>query len=143
MSTATRLHPDYLALIQRFPLRPIRSRRGHGQAMKLVRELAPVEEGRLSAGQQDYLDALTVLLEDYDRRNDETADMSGPDVLRCLMEARAMTVTELGKVIGSQPNASLILRGQRGISKAVMRKLGDYFGVDPAVFFREKGENDV
>jgi len=51
------------------------------------------------------------------------------------MEARDMTVTELGKVIGSQPNASLILAGQRGLSKAVMVKLGDYFGVAPTVFF--------
>ncbi|MFV2070586.1 MAG: type II toxin-antitoxin system HigA family antitoxin [Pirellulales bacterium] len=135
MSTATKLHPDYLALIQRFPLRPIRSRRGHGQAMKLVRELAPVEEGGLTAGQQDYLDALTVLLEDYDRRNEERGDLSGLVVLKSLMEARGMTVTELGRVIGSQPNASLILGGRRGISRAVMGKLGDHFGVDPAVFF--------
>jgi len=139
MTTTTKLHPDYLALVQRFPLRPIRTKRSHDQAMELVCELAPTDEGTLSSGQTDYLDALAVLLEDYDRHENRqgvnTSSLSALDVLKSLMEARDMTVTELGKVIGSQSNASLILAGQRGLSKAVMVKLGDYFGVAPTVFF--------
>lgn len=134
MNTTTQLHPDYLKLIRRFPLRAIRSGRAHDQAMKLISQLAPAEEGSLSAGERDYLDALTVLLEDYDRQF-EPAHATGLDVLKSLMEARDMSVSDLGRVIGSQPNASLILAGKREMSKAVMRTLGDYFGVEPAVFF--------
>jgi len=134
MNTAVKIHPDYLKRVRQFPLRPIRSARAHDQAMKLVRELAVVEEGSLSPGEQDYLDALTVLLEDYDRRQ-EPDDTDGLTVLRSLMEAREMSVSELGQVIGSQPNASLVLSGKRPMSTQVMRKLGNYFGVDPAVFF--------
>jgi HTH-type transcriptional regulator/antitoxin HigA len=137
MSAAVKLHPDYLSLVRRLPLRPIRGRRAHDQAMAMVRELAPADEGSLSLGEQDYLDALTVLIEDYDRRqeDDATAQASGLDVLKSLMEARAMTVGELGEVVGSQANASLILSGRRPMSKAVMVKLGEFFGVRPAVFF--------
>jgi len=135
MTTTMKLNPDYLALVQRFPLRPIRTKRSHGQAMELVCDLAPIDEGKLSAGQSDYLDALAVLLEDYDRRQDNTSTLPALEVLKSLMEARDMTVTELGKVIGSQPNASLILAGKRDLSKAVMVKLGDFFGVAPTVFF--------
>ena len=135
MRANTKLHPDYLVLVQRFPLRPIRTERSHNRAMKLVRELAPAGEGTLSAGQQDYLDALAVLLEDYDRQHDSLSQLSGLDVLRSLLEARDMSVTELGKVIGSQTNASLILAGKRGLSKAVMVKLGGFFNVAPTVFF--------
>jgi len=134
MTTAVKIHSDYLKLVRRFPLRPIRSARVHDQAMKLVRELAVAEEGTLSPGKQDYLDALTVLLEDHDRRQ-ELDEVDGLTVLRSLMEARDMSVSELGRVIGSQPNASLILSGKRPMSTKVMRALGDYFGVDPAVFF--------
>ncbi|MFA7235624.1 MAG: hypothetical protein WC058_02065 [Phycisphaeraceae bacterium] len=134
MNTTTQLHPDYLKLIRRFPLRPIRSGRDHDQAMKLVSKLAPVGEGSLSPGEEDYLDALTVLLADYDRQFDPVR-VAGLDVLKSLMEARDMSVSDLGRVIGSQPNASLILTGKREMSKAVMRTLGDYFGVDAAVFF--------
>ncbi|MHB1157698.1 MAG: helix-turn-helix domain-containing protein [Phycisphaerales bacterium] len=134
MTTTTQIHSDYLKLVRRFPLRPIRTARAHDQAMKLVGELAPAKEGSLSPGQSDYFDALTVLLEDYDRRF-ELVRVSGLDVLKSLMEARDMSVTDLGRVIGSQPNASLVLAGKREMSKAVMRTLGDYFGVDPSVFF--------
>ena len=41
---------------------------------------------------------------------------------------------DLGRVIGSQSNASLILAGKRTISKRVMPLLSQYFGVEPAVF---------
>ena len=88
MRATTKLHPDYRSLVQRFPLRPIRTERSHNRAMKLVRELAPAGEGTLSAGQQDYYDALAVLLEDYDRQHDSLSQLSGLDVLRSLLEAR-------------------------------------------------------
>jgi len=104
--------------------------------MMLVRELAPADEGTLSTGQQDYLDALTVLLEDFDRQCESQSPLTGLDVLKSLLEARNMNVTELGKVIGSQTNASLILAGKRGLSKAVMVRLGEYFNVAPTVFFK-------
>lgn len=136
MRDTTKLHPDYLVLVQRFPLRPIRSERSHNRAMMLVRELAPADEGTLSTGQQDYLDALTVLLEDFDRQCESQSPLTGLDVLKSLLEARNMNVTELGKVIGSQTNASLILAGKRGLSKAVMVRLGEYFNVAPTVFFK-------
>jgi antitoxin component HigA of HigAB toxin-antitoxin module len=45
-----------------------------------------------------------------------------------------MTVSELGRIVGSQSNASLILSGKRAISKRVMRLLGQHFGVPPGVF---------
>jgi antitoxin component HigA of HigAB toxin-antitoxin module len=39
-----------------------------------------------------------------------------------------------GKLIGSKANATLILKGQRELSKAHIRKLAEYFHVSPAVF---------
>lgn len=137
MNTSTQIHPDYLALIRHFPLRPIRTRQDHDRAMVLIRELAPVDEGTLSTGKQDYLDALTLLLENYDHQDEYDAPgIGGLDVLRALMEANEMNVSDLGKVIGSQPNASLIVSGKRQMSKAVMVKLGKRFGVDPGLFLR-------
>jgi len=55
-------------------------------------------------------------------------------MLKHLMEEHQLTVTDLGRVIGSQSNASLILRGKRAISKRVMRPLGEHFHVSPGVF---------
>jgi len=50
------------------------------------------------------------------------------------MEARGMRATDLGKLIGSKGNATLILRGDRELSKSHIRKLAEYFHVSPAVF---------
>jgi len=136
MSTATpSLDRDYLALVRRFPLRPIRTKRELEQAMKIAGHLATYDEGTLSRGEQDYLDTLTVLIEDYQRRHqDRLAEVSPLSMLRHLMEEREMNITDLGRVIGSQSNASLILSGKRAISRRVMRLLAEYFGVSASVF---------
>jgi antitoxin component HigA of HigAB toxin-antitoxin module len=55
-------------------------------------------------------------------------------MLKHLMEEHEMNISDLGRVIGSQSNASLILSGKRPISRRVMRLLSEHFGVAPAVF---------
>ena len=137
MSTAisTKLDRRYLSLVRQFPLRPIRSKRELDRAMKIAGHLATYDEGTLSRGEQDYLDALTVFIEDYQRRHPmDLPEITPLTMLRHLMEQHNMNVTELGRVIGSQSNASLILSGKRAISMRVMRLLSRHFGVPPGVF---------
>jgi HTH-type transcriptional regulator/antitoxin HigA len=55
-------------------------------------------------------------------------------VLKFLMEQRRLTTGELGAVLGSSSAASMIVKGDRDISKANIRKLAAYFGVSPAAF---------
>jgi len=132
-----KLHSDYLKLIRQFPLRAITSQRRHDAAMKMVAELALRDEADLSSGQRDYLRALTVLLEDYDRRQTlPPSDLTEVDLLRHLMHENGLTVSDLGRIIGSQPNASLILSGHRQMSKTVIQKLAAHFAVNPGLFLR-------
>lgn len=137
MSTATSAKPDrrYLNLVREFPLRPIRSKRELERAMKIAGHLATYDEGTLPRGEQDYLDTLTVLIEDYQRRHPAGLPEVTPlAMLKHLMEQHDMNITELGRIIGSQSNASLILSGKRAISKRVMRLLSEHFGVAQSVF---------
>jgi HTH-type transcriptional regulator / antitoxin HigA len=138
MSTAAlpKLDRHYLKLVRQFPLRPIRSKRELNQAMKIAGHLATYDEGTLPQGEQDYLDAITVFIEDYQRSAAmELQEVSSVAMLKHLMEQHDMNITELGRVIGSQSNASLILAGKRTISKRVTRLLSEHFGVAPSVFF--------
>jgi HTH-type transcriptional regulator/antitoxin HigA len=137
MSTATtgKLDQNYMKLVRKFPLRPIRSKRELDRAIKIAGHLATYVEGTLSRGEQDYLDALTVFIEDYDRRH--MADMPSVTpvaMLKHLMEERDMNISDLGRVIGSQSNASLILSGKRAISRRTMRLLSEHFRVSAGVF---------
>jgi HTH-type transcriptional regulator/antitoxin HigA len=103
--------------------------------MKIAAHLATFDEGTLSRGEQDYLDALTILIDDYQRRNPlDMPKLTPLAVLKHLMEEHDMNISDLGRVIGSQTNASLIFSGKRAISKRVMRLLSQHFGVEPAVF---------
>jgi HTH-type transcriptional regulator/antitoxin HigA len=125
----------YSELIRGFPLRPIHNDRELGRAMKIAGRLAVFEEGTLAQPEQDYLDTLTILIEDYERKNcAKLPEVTPLAMLKHLMDEHEMNVSDLGRVIGSQSNASLILSGKRAISKRVMRLLSQHFGVEPTVF---------
>jgi HTH-type transcriptional regulator/antitoxin HigA len=103
--------------------------------MKIAGHLATYDEGTLSRGEQDYLDTLTVLIEDYQRRHPIDMPVVSPlAMLKHLMAEHDMNISDLGRVVGSQSNASLILSGKREISKRVMRILSRHFRVEPSAF---------
>ena len=122
-------------LIQEFPLRPIRTDRELARATKIAGHFAVYKEGTLPRAEQDYLDTLTVLIEDYERNHGaELSELTPLRMLKHLMEEHEMNTSDLGRVIGTQSNAPLILSGKREISKRAMRLLSQHFGVEPAVF---------
>lgn len=126
----------YHELIEAFPLRPLRSKTAYKRAMAAADQLAVKEEKSLTADERDYLETLSLLIESYENQH-ERVDLSrlkAADVLKHLMDEQDMTVTELGKVIGSKGIASEILSGKRDLSKSHMMSLAKHFAVEPAVF---------
>jgi HTH-type transcriptional regulator/antitoxin HigA len=124
---------DYFNLVKRFPLRPLRGEKEYDAAAAMLDSLVLRE---LSEGEQDYLEALTRFVEDYDQkhRRPPGAKLSALARLRHLMTESQMTSADLGRVLGSASAASMILRGRRGISKAHLKKLADRFRVDAKLF---------
>lgn len=133
---APKVERDYLRLVRRFPLRPIRSKSEHGQALAMIGELSAKGDEGLTSGQTDYLSALGRFVDDFEKEHVLTAmgQATPPEVLRHLMEARGMTPVDLGDVLGSRPAATMILKGQREMSKSHIRAAAAYFGVNPSVF---------
>ena len=142
ISERTRVSDRYLELIREFPLRPIRTKADYRRAGKAVDRLAVQAEGSLSADEQDYLATLSLLIEDYDRKR--RAAIIGPaepiGLLRHLIEANDMSVTDLGDLLGSKSVASEVLRGKRALSKANVLKLASRFKVDAGVFLSARRE---
>ena len=123
-------------LIDRFALRPLRTERDYDAAVAVLDSLAVRPEGSLDPGEQDYLDTLTLLVEEYDRQHFKVDTETGDplSMLKYLMNESAMTQADLGRLLGNRALASLILNGHRQLSKSHIRKLADHFKVGPALF---------
>jgi HTH-type transcriptional regulator/antitoxin HigA len=135
-SLRANLPKSYLELMMEFPLRPIRSATDYNRAAAIVHRLA-MRVGKLDAGEESYLDVLEGIVETYDRTHNpiNTEDVSPTQALRMLVEQAGMTVTELGKLLGSKGAASELLSGRRKEpSKAQIARLCARFRVDASVF---------
>jgi antitoxin component HigA of HigAB toxin-antitoxin module len=91
---------------------------------------------RLTAGQAEYLETLTILFEAYEAEHEriETSHLSPRDVLRFLLESNGMNGSDLGRLLGNRELGPKILSGSRQLSKAHIRKLADRFNVDAGLF---------
>ncbi|MGH7179507.1 MAG: helix-turn-helix domain-containing protein [Tepidisphaeraceae bacterium] len=128
---------DYFKLVRGFPLRRIRSADEYALAGKALNRLLGRPDGKLTAGERDYLDALVLLVEDYDRKHSRfvPSKRTPHEALKYLAKEAGMGPTALGKVLGTtHAMASLMLHGKRGISAASARLLADYFKVDAGLF---------
>src|SRR6266496_4924937 len=129
---------EYFELVEKFPIRRLENDTDHAAACAAIEPLVGRQD--LTRGQEMYLDALSRFIEDYEdlHHHVDTSSLTPVDVLKELIDQRDMNVSDLGKVIGSQPMASMILRGERGISKANIFKLAAHFHVDPSLFIARR-----
>jgi HTH-type transcriptional regulator/antitoxin HigA len=129
---------DYLDLVRRFPLRPIRSEPDYDLGIEIFKELLIRADKGLTIGESDYTDALSQFIGVYEDAHYQIEKVLKTPVkrLKYLMEQQGMTTTDLGKLLGSGAGqASLILHGKRELSKANIRTLADRFKVSTALFF--------
>ncbi len=129
---------DYFDLVRRFPLRPIRDRAEYDVGGEIYFDLASRDD--LTTGESDYMDVLGALVREYDEKHSSLLrelrenPMTPVEALRALMEENGMNTVSLGKLIGGSGQASLILNGKRGLSKANIRILAERFCVNPSLF---------
>lgn len=130
-ATAERDH--YFELIQRFPLRPIRSDEELEQAIEVINSL--IIRGDLDAGEQDYLDVLTDLVEKYEADEHPMAPVSDAALLRHLIEARGITQSKLAEDVDIQVSTiNEVLAGKRKLTRRHIGVLAKYFNIRPAAF---------
>jgi len=131
----TTIHPDYLKLIRRFPLRPIRNKKEYDIVVELMNELAVCDEGSLSPGEADYLDTVSMLVEKYDDEHHPIPNVTPLTMLKHVMAESGATQVEIASLLGIGTSAmSMILSGSREITAGHARALGRRFAVDPGLF---------
>jgi HTH-type transcriptional regulator/antitoxin HigA len=134
--TTPHLRDDYLKLIRLFPLRPIRTPSQHAQALTITSTLL-TRTRKLTSGESDYLDALILLLRDYESlHNPPAPHLPALQLLQFLVSESNLGVSGLGRLIGvGKSAASLILSGKRELTKSHIAKLSTHFHLSPEVFF--------
>jgi HTH-type transcriptional regulator / antitoxin HigA len=127
------MDPGYLALIRRFPLRPIRSDAELDAASEVVDDLTGRSD--LSPAESDYLDVLGDLVEKFEDEHVEMPHVSDAAMLRSLIDEMGIKQVDVARGTGiSKTVLSLILNGKRDLTREHIKLLSKYFGVNPSSF---------
>jgi HTH-type transcriptional regulator/antitoxin HigA len=125
--------PAYLALIRRFPLRPIRTEAELDAAAAIIDELTDRDD--LSSTERDYLEVLGDLVEKYEDEHVAMPHVSDAEMLQSLMDEKGVRQADVVRGTGiSKTVLSLVLNGRRDLTREHIEVLARYFGVNPAVF---------
>lgn len=129
--------PRYLALINEWPLRTIRSDRELDTATALARRLDFSAD--LHDDEREYLDVLLTLIERYEHEHYPIPDASDVDVLKMLIDSNRYTQNDVGA--GTElavSTISEILHGKRRMNRKHIEGFAQFFSVSPAVFLLDQ-----
>lgn len=128
----TAAEQEYLALIHVFPLVSIRDDAYPDEAVAVIDRL--LDQQPRSVAQEEYLSALTDLVEIYENVHVAIPSTTGIEALRYLMEEHELTQAELAPLFGTPSIVSEVLSGKRRLALSHIARLADRFGVPADVF---------
>jgi HTH-type transcriptional regulator / antitoxin HigA len=114
--------------------RPIQTEAENERALAIVDRLMSKGEDNLTPEETTLLELLVQLIERFEEKAYPIPEAPGYRVLRTLMENRGVKQADLLPIFGSRGIASEVYNGKRAISKAQAKKLGEFFGISPAIF---------
>jgi HTH-type transcriptional regulator/antitoxin HigA len=129
-----KLPKDYPGLCRLHMPRPIHDRVEYLNVAEVTDAMA-LWQDEFTPDQKDYFDLLCGLIEDYDRERVRWPKVSVKARLQHLLEEAGLSAADLSRLLGGSRNlGSMILRGDRNLTVAHIRKLADHFRVSPELF---------
>lgn len=125
---------EYLALVRSYPLVSIRNDTHLAEALVVIDRL--LDTAQRSMAQEEYLRALTDLVETYENSHVAIPSTSGIEALRYLMADHELTQAELAPLFGSPSIVSEVLSGKRRLALSHITRLAERFGVPADVFIQ-------
>ena len=127
------INQQYLNLIIDFPPRPIVSEKDFYATQFVINKL--LDQPELTPEEEEYLDVLGLLIDDYEEQQDLIPDIYGVELLKVLISENNLKQKDLVVIFKTESIVSEILKGKRQLNKDHIEKLANYFHVSPAVFF--------
>jgi len=130
-----RLPRSFEALVRLLQPRAIADDASHEESIEMIDRL--MAAGRLTQGQEAYLETLVQLVEAYEAQHHaiDTSRIRGIDALKHLLAENDMNASDLARLLGLHPSmGSKILNGERSLTANHLRKLAGRFKVGPELF---------
>lgn len=124
---------SYMELLQAFPPRPIKSEEEMLAAQIVIDSL--IDRGGLTPDEQDYLNLLGTLVQEYEQNQEPIPDIYGVELLKVLIEEQDLRQKDLVPIFKTESIVSAVLSGQRNLTARHIQGLAELFHVSPAVFF--------
>lgn len=123
----------FAELVRVWVPRAIHDRRDFENAMEIIEAMAGLD---LNAEQEDYLETVSILADEYDHKNNPQPATAKPvEVLRHLVEDHNLSSRALGRILGKDESlGSKILAGERAITVDHAVTLAKHFGIRPEAF---------
>ena len=112
---------------------PIQNDRDFDSMVARLEEL-DFAKRKLTQEEKALREILAALIEVYDEEHYRIPEQPPYEMVKFLMEQRGLKQADLVPVLGSRAQASDLVNGKRGISKAQAKKLAEYFGVSAELF---------
>lgn len=126
---------NYTKMLLKILPKPIQTKAQKDEFLKQVDLLMSIDEDELTQEKADILELLTILIEDFERRNYQLSTKATPqDILIELMENNDLKQKDLIDIFGSKGIVSEVVNKKRSISKSQAKALGERFNVSPALF---------
>lgn len=133
MKRMSRDSKAYMELVNKFPLRPLKTEKQYDEAGKLCVALAEKFD-HLTQGEKDYLEVLTELIVKYEEAEDEEIHLEPREMLAFLMEQNELQQKDLVPIFGSSSRISEFLSGKRDLTLPQIMKLAKRFSLSPTIF---------
>jgi len=114
-------------------IKPIRNARDHRRALREIEHLWGAGKGTRRG---DHLDVLIALVDAYERTHYPIDPPDPIDAIRFRLEQQGLDQRALIGVIGNRTRVYEVMRGDRGLSLAMIRKLHKRLGIPAEVLIR-------
>jgi HTH-type transcriptional regulator/antitoxin HigA len=126
------LPKTYNDLLKMHMLRPIHDKVALENALEVLDAMAG---HKLNSEQEDYFEALSSLVEVYERQHVPKPKVSGVNLLRHLIEANELNAADLSRLLGRDRSLGVrLLNGERQLTIEHIKKLATRFGVPAQLF---------
>ena len=122
-------------LVRMMPPQAIQDDVQYANTLEVIDRLMAIAEA--TKGQAVYLETLVQLVQAYEAEHHaiETADISGLDSLKHLLNENGMNASDLARLLEVHVSlGSKILKGERSLTVEHIRKLAVQFKVSPSLF---------